>query len=192
MEVTERTQIRNHPERAVPGEAAEILSQGVVAHVGIAVQGQPYVIPLSYYYDSARPDRMYLHGSVRSRVMSHLATGQPVCVTVTLVDGLVYSRKAMSHSMNYRSVVLLGKARAVTDESEKFDLFEQMVRRYFPGRSMEGDYNAPVQADLDVTALVEVSIEEWNAKARRGGPLGPDDDNPEAPGTAGVIELREL
>ena len=98
MKVTERTRIRNHPERAVPDEAAEILYKGVVAHVGLVQDSQPLVIPLSYYYDPSNPDRLYLHGSVRSRALNHLANGAPVCVTVTLVDGLVFSRKARSHS----------------------------------------------------------------------------------------------
>lgn len=192
MKVTERTKIRIHPERAVPDEAVEILSAGKVAHVGFVEDDQPLVIPLAYHYDPSKPDLLYLHGSVKSRVMAHLTNGAPICVTVTLVDGLVYSRKAMNHSMNYRSVVLLGKARAITGESEKFDLFDQMVRRYFTDRSLESDYNPPPAADLSATALVEVTIEEWNAKARRGAPTGPDDDSDDAPGSAGVIELREL
>ena len=113
-------------------------------------------------------------------------------MTVTLTDGLVYSRKAMNHSVNYRSVTLFGRAREVTDEAEKFDLFDQMVQRYFPGRTVGEDYYAPPSPDLGVTALVEVKIEEWNAKARRGAPTGPDDDDPNAPGSAGVIDLREV
>ena len=192
MKVTDRTHIRNHPERAVPDEAAEILSAGFVAHVGFVEDGQPFVIPFSYLYDASKPDRLYLHSSVTSRAMNLLAGGAPVCVTVTLVDGLVYSRKALSHSINYRSVVLLGKACAVTGQSEKYELLEQMVRRYFPGRTIDRDYNAPPPADLDATAMVEVRIEEWNDKVRRGGPLGPDDERPEASGTAGVVELREV
>ncbi len=124
--------------------------------------------------------------------MANLANGAPVCVTVTLLDGLVYSRKAMNHSMNYRSVVLLGKARAITDRQEKLDLFDQMVHRSFGDRSLESDYNPPPVKDLGATALVEVTIEEWNAKARRGAPTGPDDDSDDAAGSAGVIELREL
>ncbi len=125
MRLTERTRIKNHPERAVPNEAVEILSAGMVAHLGFVEDGQPYVIPLSYHYDAARPDCLYLHGSIRSRALELIADGDPVCVTVTLVDGLVFSRTAMNHSINYRSVVLLGKAKAVTDESEKFRLFEE-------------------------------------------------------------------
>ncbi len=192
MKVTERTRIKSHPERAVPTEAADILAAGMVAHVGFVSEGQPFVIPLSYHYDPSEPDQLYLHGSVRSRILEHLANGAPVCVTVTLVDGLVYSRKAMNHSMNYRSVVLLGQAEAVTDRLDKMKLFDQMVRRYFPGRSAGPDYNLPPPADLDATDLVRVKIKEWNAKARRGGPTGPDDANPEASGTAGTIEMREV
>ena len=191
MQTSERTRIKNHPERAVPEEAVEILSAGYVAHVGFIEDGLPYVIPLSYHYDGEQPDRLYLHGSIRSRALEVLAGGAPVCVTVTLTDGLVYSRKAMNHSMNYRSVVLFGTAQEVTDHDEKFALFDQMVQRYFPDRLLERDYNPPPASDLGVTALVEVSIEEWNAKARRGGPTGPDDDDPEALGSAGFTEFRE-
>ena len=124
--------------------------------------------------------------------MKILASDTPVCVTVTLTDGLVYSRKAMNHSMNYRSVVLFGRGREVTDEDEKFDLFDAMVQRYFPGRMVGEDYNTPPPADLGVTALVEVTIEEWNGKRRVGPPTGPDDDDQDALGSAGVVDLREL
>ncbi len=192
MQRTERTRIRNHPERAVPEQASEILAQGMVAHVGFVEDGIPYVIPLSYHYDKGVPESIYLHGSIRSRAMRVLASGAPVCVTVTLTDGLVYSRKAMNHSMNYRSVVLFGKGREVTDEDEKFGLFDSMVQRYFPGRMVGDDYNTPPSADLGVTALVEVAIEEWNGKRRLGPPTGPDDDDPDALGSAGVVELREV
>ena len=192
MQQTERTRIRNHPERAVPEQAAEILAQGYVAHVGFVEDGVPYVIPLSYHYDKESPGSIYLHGSIRSRAMDALGSGAPVCVTVTLTDGLVYSRKAMNHSMNYRSVVLFGKGREVTDEGEKFNLFDAMVRRYFPGRTVGEDYNTPPLADLSVTALVEVAIEEWNGKRRLGPPTGPDDDDADALGSAGVVELREV
>ena len=186
---TDRTTIRNHPERAAPEEAVNILSAGLVAHVGIVDDGAPVVIPMSYHYDAVRPDRMYLHGSIRSRLLKHLSADGPVCVSVTIADGLVYSRKAMNHSMNYRSVVLFGRSREVTDEEEKSRLFDEMVRRYFPGRTVGEDYRKPPAQDLDVTALVEVTIEEWNGKIRRGGPTGPEDDDPEAPGSAGVIDL---
>ena len=186
------TRIRNHPERAVPEEAAAILAQGLVAHVGIVEDGWPVVIPMSYHYDPDEPEKLYLHGSVKSRLLKTLAGGVPVCVTVTLSDGLVYSRKAMNHSMNYRSVVAFGRAREVADGPEKFALFDRMVQRYFQGRTLERDYRPPPEQDLAATALVEVAIEAWNGKARRGGPTGPEDDNPDALGTAGVIDLREF
>ena len=97
----------------------------------------------------------------------------------------------MNRSMNCRSVTLFGAAREVTEEPEKFDLFDRTVQRYFPGRAVGHNYNAPPPADLGVTALVEVKIEEWAAKARRGNPTGPDDDKPDVMGSAGLIELRE-
>lgn len=192
MQTSERTRIKNHPERAVPEETSEILSAGLVAHVGFIEDGLPYVIPLSYHYDSEDPEKLYLHGSVRSRALEVMANGAPVCVTVTITDGLVYSRKAMNHSMNYRSVVLFGAAREVTDHDEKFALFDKMVQRYFPDRLLERDYNPPPASDLGVTALIEVQIEEWNAKARRGGPTGPDDDRPGAAGSAGFTTFHEF
>ena len=148
MNLTERTRILNHPERAVPEETSDILGQGMVAHVGFIQDEQPFVIPMSYHYDPQQPEYLYLHGSVRSRALKHLSGGAPVCVTVTLTDGLVYSRKAMNHSMNYRSVVLFGKAREITQESHKAALFDQMVRRYFPGRTLDQDYHAPPSQDL--------------------------------------------
>lgn len=191
MTQTERTKILNHPERSVPDETAEIIAAGSVAHVGFIQDGLPFVIPLSYHYDESDPTRMYLHGSIRSRAMEQTATGIPLCITVTLIDGLVYSRKAMNHSINYRSAVVFGTGREITDEQEKFDLFDKMVQRYFPERTVGEDYVAPPSADLGVTALVEVQIDEWSGKARRGGPTGPDDDNPNAAGTAGTVDLRE-
>ena len=97
----------------------------------------------------------------------------------------------MNHSINYRSAVVFGQATAVDDEAEKFAIFDQMVQRYFTGRTVGEDYDVPPSADLGITALVEVDIEEWSAKARRGGPTGPDDDKLDAPGSAGVVDLRE-
>ena len=192
MTLAERTRIRNHPERAVPHETEVILHSGLVAHVGFVEDGQPYVIPMSYHYDRSVPDSIYIHGSVRSRAMKHLATGAPVCITVTLTDGLVYSRKAMNHSMNYCSVMIFGEGREVEDDAEKSKLFDYMVQRYFPGRTLDHDYNAPPPTDLGVTTLVEVGIVDRSAKARRGGPTGPDDDRPDAPGSAGVVQMREF
>lgn len=188
--MSQRTRIRVHPERAVPEESAEILAQGQVAHVGFISDGQPFVVPMTYHFDPQSPETLYLHGRVRSRAVEQLAQGQPVCVTVTLADGLVYSRKAMNHSMNYRSVMVFGHGKLIEDEDRKFEIFDQMVQRYFPGRQVGQDYNPPPSEDLGITALVEVTINEWSGKARRGDPTGPDDHKPDALGSAGVIDLH--
>jgi nitroimidazol reductase NimA-like FMN-containing flavoprotein (pyridoxamine 5'-phosphate oxidase superfamily) len=181
-----RTAVRRHPERAVPDEAAEILAAGVVAHVGFVEDGQPYVIPLLYHFDRGRPDRLWLHGSRGSRLQRRLRRGVPVCVSVALVDGLVASKDAQFHSANYRSVVAFGRARPVPEE-EKAALFEQMTQRYFTGRTVGVDYASPTANELLATSVLEVEIEAWSAKARRGGPQGPRDDDPDAPGSAGVF-----
>jgi nitroimidazol reductase NimA-like FMN-containing flavoprotein (pyridoxamine 5'-phosphate oxidase superfamily) len=190
-----RTRLRSHPERSVPEEVREILSAGHVAHLGFVIDGQPFVIPMSYHFEpraSDEPDgvdRLYLHGSTKGRAMQHLSGAAPVCVAVTHLDHLVYSRTALDHSMNYRSVVCFGRGRLVEDAGEKARLLERMVRRYFPGREEGVDYEAAPAGHLTATALVEVTIEEASAKARRGGPNGPLDDDPDALGSAGLIEI---
>ena len=186
-----RAQLRRHPERAVPDEIAAILEQGLVAHVGFTIEGQPFVIPLLYHVESTAPEHLYLHGAKASRAMRQLATGIPVSIAVTLVDGIVYSRNARNHSMNYRSVVGFGTAHSIVDASAKAAIFERMTQRYIADRTVERDYAAPSSNDLNTVEVVEVVIEEWSAKARRGGPTGPQDDNPDAPGTAGVIAVRQ-
>ena len=183
--------LRVHAERGVPDEAAAILAEGLVAHVAFVMDGQPYVMPMSYHFDPAQPARVYLHGGHHSRLMRHLATGAPLCIEVTLVDGLVYSRTALYHSVNYRSVVVFGRsARSSPPDDVQRALLHDMVARYHPGRTAGRDYEAIPDAHLAATAFVEVVIEEWSAKARRGGPMGPMDADPSAPGSAGVLAVR--
>ena len=184
-----RASIRRHAERDATESAGAILAEGRVAHVGFVEDGQPFVIPLGYQFDPAEPDRLYLHGSTASRALQHAASGAPLCITVTLVDGLVYSRTAMYHSMNYRSVVCFGRGRRVTDPEVQQKVYRAMVSRYFAGRTAGRDYSEPTAEHLEATSLVEVRIEEWSAKQRQGGPLGPRDADPEAPGTCGVVPL---
>jgi nitroimidazol reductase NimA-like FMN-containing flavoprotein (pyridoxamine 5'-phosphate oxidase superfamily) len=186
-----RAQLRRHPERAVPDEVGAILAQGLVAHVGFTVEGQPFVIPLLYDVDPDAPERLYLHGAKASRALRQLAAGIPVSVAVTLVDGIVYSRTARNHSMNYRSVVGFGTAHPVEDDAAKAAIFARMTRRYIPNRTVGRDYAAPSSNDLRTVEVVEIVIAEWSGKARRGGPNGPGDDAPDAPGTAGVVEVRQ-
>jgi nitroimidazol reductase NimA-like FMN-containing flavoprotein (pyridoxamine 5'-phosphate oxidase superfamily) len=181
--------IRQHPERAATAEAGDFLAAGTVAHVGFQVDGQPYVIPFSYQYDSSAPDRLYLHGGHSSHTLRALAGGARVCVTVTMVDGLVYSRTALNHSMNYRSVVCFGHARPVEDQAAKQAVFARMIERYFPGRTSGEHYAAATEAQLRATALLEVTIESMTAKARRGGPTGPLDGDTGALGTCGVVPV---
>lgn len=189
--LTNRAMLRVHSDRGVPDEAAAILADGPVAHVAFAVDGQPFLIPMSYHFELARPTRVYLHGAHHSRLMRHLATRAPVCIGVTLVDGLVFSRTALYHSMNYRSAVVFGRAVAPPPEDEQRALLHAMVARYHPGRTAGRDYEAVPDVHLAATAFVAIEIEEWTAKARRGGPQGPRDDDPSASGTAGVIDVRE-
>jgi nitroimidazol reductase NimA-like FMN-containing flavoprotein (pyridoxamine 5'-phosphate oxidase superfamily) len=178
-----------HPERSRPDEAHAILAAGLVAHVGFVEQGQPFVIPMTYQFDPDRPEHLYLHGGHHSRLLQHLATGALVCITVTLVDGLVYSKTALFHSMNYRSVVVFGRAGEEPVHAERRALLEGMVSRYWPGRTAGRDYDPIPDDHLEPTAFVAIRIEELSAKVRRGGPKGPRDADPAAPGSAGVTEL---
>lgn len=182
----ERTRIRRHPERAVPEQVEAILRAGRVAHVGFAVDGQPYVIPLTYFYADGT---LYLHGAPASRTLRMLTSGAPLCIEVTLLDGLVASREAKSHSVNYRSVVVFGAGSRVTDLDAKRALLEQMTARYFPGRTVGRDYLPARAGDLRGVELVAVRLDGRSAKVRSGPPLGPHDGDATAPGTSYVIEL---
>ena len=150
---------------------------------------QPYVIPFLYHFDEKQPKQIYLHGAHHSRALKLLRTGVPVCIEVTLLDGLVFSRTALNHSANYRSVMAFGKARHIADQDEKQHIFKAMTRRYFPGRTAGKDYSAATAGDLKATALLAVDIEQVSAKSRSGGPGGPLDRQSDAPGSAGVVEL---
>ena len=183
------TKVRQHPERAVPGRAQEFLASGQVAHVGFEYEGRPYVIPMLYEYSTRRPERLYLHGGPSSRILDALASGIPVCVTVTQLDGLVYSRDAKYHSANYRSVMCFGRGRIIEDEDQKRQIFEEMTLRYFPGRTAGVDYIPAPPAHLRTTVLLEIAIEEVSAKMREGGPKGPHDNDDNALGTRGVVEV---
>jgi uncharacterized protein len=184
------TTIRQHPERAVPGRAEDFLGRGNVAHVGFEQDGRPYVVPMLYHYGVDRPDRLYVHGGLSSRMIRHLASGVPVCATVTEIDGLVYSRDARYHSANYRCVMCFGRGRLVEDDELKQSVFVAMTSRYFPGRSAGQDYAIAPKSHLDATPMIEIMIEEMSAKMREGGPKGPYDADENAPGTCGVVELR--
>ncbi len=184
-----RTKIRRHPERARPEMAEDILRAGRVAHIGFAVEGQPFVIPQTYLYEDGV---IYIHAAPASRMQKMLRAGTPVCVEVTLLDGLVASRNAKSHSLNYRSVVVFGHAEVVQDPTLKRAIFERMTLRYFPGRTAGVDYIPAKENDLRTADLHAIVIEELNAKVRSGQPLGTDDGNNSAPGSSYVLMLSGI
>lgn len=183
------TKVNQHPERAVPQRAQEFLLQGKVAHIGFMQDGLPYVVPTLYHYSPDQPDRIYLHGGLSSRMLEELAEAIPVCVTVTELDGLVYSRDAKYHSANYRCVMCFGRGRIFEDEDAKRVMFEAMTVRYFPGRTAGVDYIPAPSSHLTSTAVVEVVIEQTSAKMREGGPKGPHDSDANALGTCGVADV---
>lgn len=184
------TTIHQHSERTVPDRTQEFLAHGYVAHLGFEQDGLPYVIPMLYQYSIERPDRLYIHGGLTSRLIRHLASGVPICATVTELDGLVYSRDARYHSANYRSVMCFGHARLIEDDELKQAVFQEMTSRYFPGRTAGEDYAVAPKSHLDATPLLEMVIEQTSAKMREGGPKGPRDADEKASGTCGVVELR--
>ena len=186
-QVTERTKLDRIAKRGVYDRETvhRILDEGLICHVGVAVDGQPYVLPMAYGRDG---DRIFLHGSVASRLARHLAGGAPVCVTVTLVDGLVLARSGFSSSMNYRSVVVLGTPRPVTEPSEKARALDTIADHLAPGRSREQRPAKP--KELAATQVLELPLTEVSAKVRTGPPEDLAQDVG-LPVWAGVLPLHQ-
>jgi nitroimidazol reductase NimA-like FMN-containing flavoprotein (pyridoxamine 5'-phosphate oxidase superfamily) len=180
---TDRTRIRRKPDRAVPEHIEEILREGRVAHVAFVHHGEPRVIPFLYGYEAGR---IVLHGAPGSSTLRELRDGRPVAVSVTILDALVASRDAETHSANYRSVVAYGAARRITAAAEKRRLLDEMTARYFPGRTVGREYTAATEPQIKAMEVIEVVVEEAAAKARSGPPLGPRDADATATGTAGI------
>jgi nitroimidazol reductase NimA-like FMN-containing flavoprotein (pyridoxamine 5'-phosphate oxidase superfamily) len=170
---TPRTQVKRLPKRGVYDRAQvySILDEGLICHVGFTADGQTYVIPTGYVRVD---DRIYIHGSPASRMLGKIEEGIDICVTVTLLDGLVLARSAFHHSMNYRSVMVLGEARAVTDRDEKLAALEALVEHIVPGRS--SDARGPSKPELKATEVVALAIREASAKIRTGPPVDASDD----------------
>lgn len=164
-----RTRIRRHPERAVPEQAEEFLRAGRIAHVAYTVDGQPHILPFLYFYDEGA---LYLHGVPAGATIRALRKGAPVCASVTILDGLVASRDAKSHSANYRSVVVFGRSEVVVDLQEKRRVFERMTERFFPERAAGRDYAHASVKDLRAVELLAVRVDEMSAKTRTGPALG--------------------
>jgi nitroimidazol reductase NimA-like FMN-containing flavoprotein (pyridoxamine 5'-phosphate oxidase superfamily) len=183
---SERVRLRRRRERGSYDRAVidAILDEALVAHLGIAEpDGRPLVLPTLH---ARCDDTVYLHGSVAGRISKRLAAGAPVCLTVSLIDGLVLARSAMHHSANYRSVMLMGEASLVQGREPKLAAFRAIVEHIAPGRWP--DVRAPTENELKATAVLALPIDEASAKVRSGPPL--DDEEDYALGTwAGVIPL---
>ena len=182
---SERVRVRRKRERGrYDRELIDaILDEALIAHLGIAEAGQPLVIPTLH---ARCGDLVYCHGSVASRTLRALATGAPICLTVSLIDGLVLARSAMHHSANYRSVMLVGAATSVEEPEEKLAAFEAIVEHIVPGRWR--DVRAPTENELKATAVLAIPIEEASAKVRSGQPVDDEEDYALA-AWAGVIPL---
>jgi uncharacterized protein len=167
---TPRTRVNRLPARGSYDRAAvyAILDEALSCHVGFVTDGQPFVIPTIH---ARIGDRLYVHGAMASRMLSVMSKGVPLCVTVTLVDGLVLARSAFHHSMNYRSVVILGTAQDVTDPEEKGRALDAIVEHVMPGRLAE--VRAPNESELKRTRVLSLPIEEASAKIRTGPRFGP-------------------
>ena len=174
------------PDRASYDKAAvhAALDEGLVAHVGFIDHDRPVVIPMVYGRDG---DRFYLHGARAARFAKAMGAGVPVCVTVTLTDGIVVGRSAFHCSMNYRSVVLHGMARLVSDPAEAERALAAVTDHLLPGRWAES--RPMIEKELRATAVLRVEIEAASLKARSGPPIDEPDDY-ELPIWAGVIPLR--
>ncbi|HET6949337.1 MAG TPA: pyridoxamine 5'-phosphate oxidase family protein [Acidimicrobiales bacterium] len=183
-----RTTVRRLPERGSYDRATAhaILDEGLVAHVGLTTDDGPVVIPLLYGRDG---DRLLLHGSAASRLLRGGAKGAEMCVTVTLVDGLVLARSAFHHSMNYRSVVAFGRATPVTDPDEKRAALDRLVEHIVPGRT--ADARPPADKEIRATLVLALPLDECSVKVRTGGPNDEDEDM-DLPVWAGVVPLSTV
>ena len=182
---TPRTRVVRESDRGVYDRDTinRILDEGFLCHVGFVADGQPFVIPTSY---GRNGDVLYIHGSAASRMLRNLDQGIPVCVTVTLLDGLVLARSVFNHSMNYRSVVILGTATLISNPEEKLAALLALSQHILPGRW--DDSRQPNEKELKATSVLRIPIEEFSAKVRVGPPI---DDEPDYtfPTWAGVIPL---
>jgi len=180
-----RTEVRRHPERGAYDRSVieEILDEALFCHVGFVHEGQPFVIPTIH---ARAGDTLFIHGSPASRMLRELADGIDVCVTATLLDGLVLARSVYNHSMNYRSVVVLGRARPLSDRGQKLAALEAIVEHVVPGRW--SDARQPTEKELAGTLVLALPLDEASAKTRSGPPKDFEADVT-LPIWAGVIPL---
>ena len=173
MKRTSRSELLRIPARGSHewNTISRILDAGFLAHVGFSVRNQTFVIPTLY---GRREERLYLHGSSASRKLRQLEAGIPDCITVTMVDGLVLSRSAFDHSLNYRSVMAFGMAKKIVDPIEKIDSLRVISEHLIPGRWAE--VRGPSESELQATTVLEFFIEEISSKVRTGPPIDDESD----------------
>jgi uncharacterized protein len=184
---TPRTELHRLPARGSYDRATvhAILDEALVCHLGFVAQEQPFVIPTTFARDG---ETLFVHGAAASRTLKALASGVAACVTVTLLDGLVLARTAFHHSMNYRSVVVVGTAREVTDRDEKVRALALFVEKLSPGRARV--VRAPNEKELRATSVLALTLSEVSAKVRVGMPKAEDEDEDAIfPVWAGVVLL---
>jgi hypothetical protein len=183
---TDRTRLVREPHRAVYDRDAiyKILDEAFVCHVGFAIDTQPFVIPTMF---ARVGDFLYFHGSGASRMLRGLSSGLPVCITVTLLDGLILARSVFNHSMNYRSVVALGHAALIDDPAEKLRALQAFTEKLIPGRW--DDARQPNEKELKATSVLKLPLTEVSAKVRVGD-VEDDADDYAFPVWAGIIPLR--
>ena len=182
---SERTRVRRLPERGVYDHETidEIVDEALICHLAYVIDGEPRVIPTIH---ARAGDTLYVHGSNASRTLRSTKQGTPVAIEITLLDGLVLARSAFHHSMNYRSVIVYGRAREVTDPDEKWEAQRALVEHVAHGRAR--DARMPNQRELDQTTILAVEITEASAKVRTGPPKDEEDDLA-LPIWAGVLPL---
>ncbi len=187
IQPTEKTKLHRIPKRGAFDRETiyRILDEAFICHVGFSAGEQPYVIPTGF---ARAGDTLLIHGSAASRMLRSLAEGINVCVTVTLLDGLVLARSAFHHSMNYRSVVILGRAKIVSGEQEKNEALLALSEHIVPGRWAE--VRPPTPLELKATTVLSLPIDEASAKIRAGDPVD-DDEDYEMNVWAGVLPLRQ-
>jgi uncharacterized protein len=185
---TDKNRVRRIPERGHYDRETiyRILDEALICHVGFVENGQPYVIPINF---ARLGNTIVLHGAKASRLLKHIEAGNPVCVETTIVDGLVLARSVFHHSVNYRSVVLLGRGRPLEDKQEKLAALKAITDHLIPGRWSEA--RLPNAKEMNSTRVVSIEIDEASAKLRTGPAIDEEEDYV-LPVWAGILPLQEL
>ncbi len=185
---TDKNRIKRLPKRGHYDRETiyQILDEALICHVGFVENNQPYIIPINF---ARVGDAIVLHGAKASRLLKHIEAGNPVCIEVTLVDGLVLARSVFHHSVNYRSVVLFGTGQSIEGEQEKMAALEAITEHLIPGRWREA--RLPNRKEMNATSVVSIKIDQASAKVR-SGPPGDDEADYALPVWAGVLPIQEM